>query len=154
MRGVLWDLTDTERLRALASAGSSVSEIDLSTHSAGALYDAFPAPEARRVMKRLQFHHNRKHANWLNMVEMEIGVLPSQCLDRRTSRRCRLVKRLYLTGSLLVMILRNGASRPGRREPWDVSPGHHAARAFRDVQAFRIELPFGTPLGCPRSVHD
>jgi hypothetical protein len=60
-----------------------VSEIDLSTHSAGALYDAFPAPEARRVMKRLQFHHNRKHANWLNMVEMEIGVLPSQCLDRR-----------------------------------------------------------------------
>jgi hypothetical protein len=83
MRGVLWDLTDTERLRALASAGSSVSEIDLSTHLAGALYDAFPAPEARRVMKRLQFHHNRKHANWLNMVEMEIGVLPSQCLDRR-----------------------------------------------------------------------
>src|SRR6266850_523163 len=56
---------------------------NLSTHSAGALYDAFPAPEARRVLKRLQFHHTPKHASWLNMVEIEIGVLRSQCLDRR-----------------------------------------------------------------------
>src|SRR5712672_4645616 len=44
---------------------------NLSTHSAGALYDAFPAPEARRVLKRLQFHHTPKHASWLNMVEIE-----------------------------------------------------------------------------------
>jgi len=56
---------------------------NLSTHSAGALYDAFPAKEARRVLKRLQFHHTPKHASWLNMVEIEIGVLRSQCLDRR-----------------------------------------------------------------------
>src|SRR6202040_1138275 len=56
---------------------------NLSTHSAGALYDAFPAPEARRVLKRLQFHHTPKHASWLNMVEIEIGVLRTQCLDRR-----------------------------------------------------------------------
>ena len=56
---------------------------NLSTHSAGALYDAFPASEARRVLKRLQFHHTPKHASWLNMVEIEIGVLRSQCLDRR-----------------------------------------------------------------------
>ena len=54
---------------------------NLSTHSAGALYDAFPAPEARRVVKRLQFHHPPKHASWLNMVE--IGVLRIQCHDRR-----------------------------------------------------------------------
>src|SRR6202790_695960 len=56
---------------------------NLSAHSAGALYDTFPAPEARRVLKRLQFHHTPKHASWLNMVEIEIGVLRSQCLDRR-----------------------------------------------------------------------
>src|SRR5580704_6937895 len=43
---------------------------NLSTHSAGALYDAFPASEARRVLKRLQFHHTPKHASWLNMVEI------------------------------------------------------------------------------------
>jgi transposase len=56
---------------------------NLSTHSAGALYDAFPAQEARRVLKRLEFHHTPKHASWLNMVEIEIGVLRGQCLDRR-----------------------------------------------------------------------
>ena len=56
---------------------------NLSTHSAGALYEAFPAPEARRVLRRLEFHYVPKHASWLNMVEIEIGVLASQCLDRR-----------------------------------------------------------------------
>ena len=60
---------------------------NLSTHSAGALYDAFPAAEARRVLKRLEFHHTPKHASWLNMVEIEIGVLRGQCLDRRIGER-------------------------------------------------------------------
>jgi transposase len=56
---------------------------NLSTHSAGALYQAFPAPEARRLLRRLEFHYVPKHASWLNMVEIEIGVLVAQCLDRR-----------------------------------------------------------------------
>jgi len=56
---------------------------NLSTHSAGALYKAFPAPEARRLLRRLEFHYVPKHASWLNMVEIEIGVLAAQCLDRR-----------------------------------------------------------------------
>jgi transposase len=64
---------------------------NLSTHSAGALYDAFPAAEARRVLRRLEFHYTPKHASWLNMVEIEIGVLRSQCLDRRIPERERLV---------------------------------------------------------------
>ena len=56
---------------------------NLSTHSAGALYQAFPASEARRLLRRLEFHYVPKHASWLNMVEIEIGVLAAQCLDRR-----------------------------------------------------------------------
>jgi transposase len=64
---------------------------NLSTHSAGALYDAFPAPEARRVRERIQFHHTPKHASWLNMVEIEIGVLRTQCLDRRIDSKGQLV---------------------------------------------------------------
>jgi transposase len=64
---------------------------NLSTHSAGALYDAFPAPEAHRVLRRLEFHYTPKHASWLNMVEIEIGVLRAQCLDRRIGERERLV---------------------------------------------------------------
>ncbi len=64
---------------------------NLSTHSAAALYSAFPAAEARRVLRRLEFHYTPKHASWLNMVEIEIGVLRSQCLSRRIATRERLV---------------------------------------------------------------
>jgi transposase len=56
---------------------------NLSTHSAAALYQAFEPPEARRVLSRLEFHFTPKHASWLNMVEIEIGVMVRQCLDRR-----------------------------------------------------------------------
>jgi transposase len=56
---------------------------NLSTHTAGALYETFPAPEAHRILQRIEFHNTPKHASWLNMVEIEIGVLRCQCLDRR-----------------------------------------------------------------------
>src|SRR6202023_482173 len=56
---------------------------NLSTHSAGALYQAFPPAEARRILRRLELHYTPKHASWLNMVEIEIGVLRGQCLERR-----------------------------------------------------------------------
>lgn len=64
---------------------------NLSTHSAGSLYETLPAPEAHRILKRLEFHYTPKHASWLNMVEIEIGVLRGQCLDRRIDDRKRLV---------------------------------------------------------------
>jgi transposase len=67
---------------------------NLSTHSAGALYETFPAPEAHRVLRRLEFHYTPKHASWLNMVEIEIGVLRGQCLDRRIGARDRLVSEI------------------------------------------------------------
>ena len=60
-----------------------VVQDNLSTHTRGALYQAFPPAEARRISRRLEFHYTPKHASWLNMVEIEIGVLRSQCLDRR-----------------------------------------------------------------------
>ncbi len=60
---------------------------NLSTHTAGALYETFTAPEAHRILQRLEFHHTPKHASWLNMVEIEIGVLRGQCLDRRIGER-------------------------------------------------------------------
>ena len=43
----------------------------------------FPPAEARRILRRLEFHYVPKHASWLNIVEIEIGVLRGQCLDRR-----------------------------------------------------------------------
>jgi len=67
---------------------------NLSTHFPGSLYQAFPPCEARRVLRRLEFHHVPKHASWLNMVEIEIGVLRSQCLDRRIATQKHLVSEI------------------------------------------------------------
>lgn len=60
---------------------------NLSTHSASALYQSFEPAEARRIMQKIEFHFVPKHASWLNMVEIEIGVLKKQCLDRRIESR-------------------------------------------------------------------
>ena len=67
---------------------------NLSTHFPGSLYQAFPPCEARRVLRRLEFHYVPKHASWLNMVEIEIGVLRSQCLDRRIAAKQQLVSEI------------------------------------------------------------
>jgi transposase len=63
---------------------------NLSTHRAKNLYEAFPPEEARRILRRLEFHYTPTHASWLNMVEIEISVLASQCLDRRIPDRIAL----------------------------------------------------------------
>jgi hypothetical protein len=56
---------------------------NLNTHKPASLYQAFPPAEARRLLRRLEFHYTPKHASWLNMAEIELSVLSSQCLDRR-----------------------------------------------------------------------
>lgn len=53
------------------------------THKASSLYKAFEPEEALRILRRLEFHYTPKHASWLNMVEIEIGNMNQQCLDRR-----------------------------------------------------------------------
>lgn len=64
---------------------------NLSTHTPAALYQSMAPAEARRILQRIEFHYTPKHASWLNMVEIEIGVLRRQCLDRRIDCRDRLV---------------------------------------------------------------
>jgi len=56
---------------------------NLSTHKPASLYEAFPAPEARRLVERFEWHYTPKHGSWLNMAESELGALSSPCLDRR-----------------------------------------------------------------------
>ena len=66
---------DAERIRVVLD--------NLSTHTPAALYETFVPEEARRILRRLEFHYTPTHASWLNMVEIEIGVMVGQCLDRR-----------------------------------------------------------------------
>jgi transposase len=68
---------DAERIRVVLD--------NLSTHGLACLYEAFPPEQARRLARRLEFHYTPKHGSWLNMAEIELSVLSSQCLDRRLS---------------------------------------------------------------------
>ena len=69
------DYPDAEKIRVVLD--------NLSTHTPSSLYETFAPDEARRILRRLEFHYTPKHASWLNMVEIEIGVMVGQCLDRR-----------------------------------------------------------------------
>jgi hypothetical protein len=80
------DYPQAERIRVVLD--------NLSTHTPGSLYEAFPAEEAHRLLRRLEFHFTPKHASWLNMAEIEIGVLKGQCLSRRIDDRERLEREI------------------------------------------------------------
>jgi hypothetical protein len=60
-----------------------VVQDNLNTHSPVSLYETFEPAEAKRILDRLEFHFTPKHGSWLNMAEIEIGVLCEQCLDDR-----------------------------------------------------------------------
>ena len=63
---------------------------NLSTHKPSALYEVFPPAEARRIVRKLEFHYTPLHGSWLNMAELELSVLARQCLDQRIPTRERL----------------------------------------------------------------
>jgi hypothetical protein len=56
---------------------------NLNTHTLAALYEAYAPVEARRIVRKLEFHYTPKHGSWLNMAEAELAVLSNQCLDQR-----------------------------------------------------------------------
>ncbi len=69
---------------------------NLNTHKAASLYEAFEPEEARRIVKKLEFHYTPKHGSWLNMAEIELSVLQRQCLD------CRIPDEAALTHEVAV----------------------------------------------------
>jgi hypothetical protein len=69
---------------------------NLSAHTAATLHDTFEPGEARRILRRLEFHYVPSTASWLNMVEIEIGVLKQQCLARHVAQRETLEREIAL----------------------------------------------------------
>lgn len=65
---------------------------NLSTHKTASLYEAFPPDEARRLVERFEWHYTPKHGSWLDMAESELGVLATQCLDRRIPNKQTLAR--------------------------------------------------------------
>ena len=56
---------------------------NLNTHKPGSLYEAFPPEKAKALWDRFEFIYTPKHGSWLNIAEIELNVLTSQCLKRR-----------------------------------------------------------------------
>ena len=98
-------------LKDLADIHFSAAQIivlvqdNLSIHSKASLYQAFPAAEARRLVERFEWHYTPKHGSWLNLAESELGVLSSQCLDRRMTNKSS-----------------SGKSSPGSRTAMPITP--------------------------------
>jgi len=67
---------------------------NLNTHTGASLYETFPPAEARRLLDRLEFHHTPKHASWLNMAEIEIGIVSRQCLGGRIDDAVKMTREI------------------------------------------------------------
>jgi len=65
---------------------------NLNTHTAAALYEAFPPEQARALARRLEIHYTPVHGSWLNVAEIELSVLSKQCLNRRIGTATELTK--------------------------------------------------------------
>jgi hypothetical protein len=74
---------DADRIRVVLD--------NLNTHTPGSLYEAFTPDEARRILRKLEFHYTPVHGSWLNMAELEFSMLSRQCLGRRIGDRGTLV---------------------------------------------------------------
>lgn len=75
MRELLMFYPYAEKLRVVCD--------NLNTHFKGSFYETFGKDEADRILSRLEFHYTPKHASWLDVAEIEIGVMDTQCTGRR-----------------------------------------------------------------------
>ena len=84
---------------------------NLNTHTPAALYETFEPAEAKRIVDRLEFHYTPKHGSWLNMVEIEIGVLCEQCLADRIPDEETLCREITAWETVTVRTLVKGGKR-------------------------------------------
>jgi len=88
------DLVDLKRY-----AGANRIHIvadNLNTHFEKSFYETFSETEARRIFDKIQFHYTPKHASWLNMAEIEIGIMDKQCTRKRIASAKSLVKNISI----------------------------------------------------------
>ncbi len=111
---ILKDLSDIHFPHAKKIA---LVQDNLNTHAKASLYEAFPPAEAKRLVERFEWNYTPKHGSWLNMAESELGVLASQCLDRRIPDKETLTREVAACSCVLFPRLaeRGGAHR--QRQP-------------------------------------
>ena len=67
---------------------------NLNTHFANSLYETFTKEEANRILKKIKFIYTPKHASWLNMAEIEINLMDSECLDKNIGTKNEIITEL------------------------------------------------------------
>jgi hypothetical protein len=65
---------------------------NLNTHVVKWIFETFDEEKAKEIIKRIEFHKTPNHGSWLNMAEIEISVLETECLNRRIPDRDTLEK--------------------------------------------------------------
>jgi len=88
---------------------------NLNTHLPGSLYDAFEPDEARRLLRKLEFHYTPVHGSWLNMAEIELAIIGRECLRRRVGDRATLEHRVTALEGLSA--ISSGGPSPGPSPP-------------------------------------
>jgi hypothetical protein len=58
-------------------------EDNLNTHTLASLYSTYVPEEALRIAKKLEMHFTPKHGSWLDIAEIELSALSTQCLGKR-----------------------------------------------------------------------
>ena len=96
---------------------------NLNTHRYVVLIEIFGKKEADRIMNRLCFHYTPPHGSWLNMAEIEIGIMRHQCLDRRIADEWSLRAEL--------MSWEMYSNRMGRKIHWSFTV-EDARRVFKE----------------------
>src|SRR3979490_2965937 len=101
---------------------------NLNTHKPASLYETFPAPEARRLVERFEWHYTPRHGSWLNMAESELSVVSSQCLDRRIPHKETL--------TVEAPAWRAGGNRKHTRADWPFTTSDARVKLKRRYPAF------------------
>jgi len=60
---------------------------NLNTHNESSFYENFEKKEAKRILKKIEFHYTPTHASWLNVAEIEIGIMDRECTNRRIKNK-------------------------------------------------------------------
>jgi DDE superfamily endonuclease len=72
----------------------TIVQDNLSAHKPSALYERMPAEQARTILRRLEFVHTPKHGSWLNVAEIELGLLKRIGIASRVGSREELEKQI------------------------------------------------------------
>ena len=60
---------------------------NLNTHNESSFYENLDVKEAKRILKKIEFHYTPTHASWLNVAEIEIGIMDRECTNRRIKNK-------------------------------------------------------------------